>query len=130
EELDGKTPVEWLLAKLKEQNYSPKEYVNPKTNRLKRLFFAHLDAVVIYKQHPNIVLMDCTYKTNRFRMPLLNICAVTGNKKTIQIALCFLSGKKVESYKWAIEAFRELISKNSISEPTTLVTDRELALMI
>jgi hypothetical protein len=63
-------------------------------------------------------------------MPLLNIYAVIGNKKTIQIALCFLSSEKVESYKWAIEAFRELIGKNSISKPTTLVTNRELALII
>jgi hypothetical protein len=99
EELDGKTPVEWLLAKLKEQNYSLKEYVNLKTNCLKSLFFAHLNAVAIYKQYLNIILIDCTYRTNWFRMPLLNIRAVTGNKKTIQIALCFLSSKKIESYK-------------------------------
>jgi hypothetical protein len=62
-------------------------------------------------------------------MPLLNICAVTGNKKTIQIALCFLSGEKEASYKWAIKCLRELLRKMGISCPILIVTDRETALM-
>jgi hypothetical protein len=38
-----------------------------------------------------------------------------------------LSSKKEEDYTWAIEAFRELISKHSIAEPFILVTDKKLA---
>jgi hypothetical protein len=64
-------------------NFTLYTYTNPKTGRLERLFFAHLDAVKIYKQHPHVVLLDCIYKTNRFRMLLFNICAVTGNRKTV-----------------------------------------------
>jgi MULE transposase domain len=122
-----------LLAKpiqeLKDEHYGPKVYTNPETKRLERLFFAHPEAVTLYKEHPDIVLLDCTYQTNRFRMPLLNICAVTGCKKIIQIALCFLSGKKYVSYAWAMQAFWELMSKNSIPPLNMWVTDRELALM-
>jgi hypothetical protein len=129
EELDGKTPIEWLLEELKAKGFSPKEYVNPKTKRLERLFFAHPQAVEIYKQHPNVLLMDCTYKTNRFRMPLLNICSVTGNRMTVQVAFCFLSGEKKESYEWAMEAFEELRTGHMIGPPSIVVTDRELALM-
>ena len=56
-------------------------------------------------QHPDIILIDYTYKTNRFRMPLLNFCAVTGNRKTIQVALYFLSGEKEVDYARPIGAF-------------------------
>ena len=73
--------------------------------------------------------MDCTYKTNRFRIPLLNICSVTSNKKTIQIALCFLNGEKKEDYEWAIQCFKELLTKYGIIAPIIFITDRELALM-
>ena len=62
-------------------------------------------------------------------MPLLNICTVTGNKKTIQVGLCFLSGEKEGNYAWAMIAFRKVMIKHGIGEPTTIVTDRELALM-
>jgi hypothetical protein len=110
-------------------NFNPREDVNPQSKRLERLFFAHPEAVELWKQHPDVILMDCTYKTNRFRMPLLNICAVTGSKKTIQIALCFLSGEKEGSYQWAMECLQELQEKMGISAPVLIVTDRETALM-
>jgi MULE transposase domain len=103
--------------------------INPETNQLQNLFFAHPDAVALYKKHPDVILIDCTYKTNRFHMPLLNICSVTGNKKTVQIALCFMSGEKESDYKWAVNCFQDLISENSIEQPLSIVTDRELALM-
>jgi len=72
-----------LIQKLKDLHYKLKVYTNPESKRLKRLFFAYLDAVKIYKEHLDIVLLDYIYKTNRFCILLLNICAVTGNKKTI-----------------------------------------------
>jgi len=62
-------------------------------------------------------------------MPLLNLCGVTGNKKTIQAALCFLSGEKEEDYKWAMMQFKELLEKSGIPWLLSIVTDRELALM-
>ena len=62
-------------------------------------------------------------------MPLLNLCGVTGNKKTIQTALCFLSGEKKEDYEWAMTQFKELLEKHDIPWPLSIVTDRELALM-
>jgi hypothetical protein len=73
--------------------------------------------------------MDSTYKTNRFNMPLLNICAVTGNNMVIQVGLVFMSGEKKADYKWAMEQLKEVIEENSILVPTSIVTDRELALM-
>jgi MULE transposase domain len=62
-------------------------------------------------------------------MPLLNICAVTGNKKTVQVGLCFLSGEKEADYEWAMIIFLELMKQSGIPKPSTIVTDRELALM-
>ncbi len=109
--------------------FSPYTYTNLKTNRLERLFFAHPNVIEIYKKHPKVVLLDCTYKTNRFRMPLLNICAVTGNRKTIQVALCFLSSEKELDYEQAMSKFEEVITTHEIPKLDTWVTDRELALM-
>ena len=40
--------------------------------------------------------MDSTYKTNRFGMPLFNICGVTNDRLAFQVASCFLSGEKEE----------------------------------
>jgi hypothetical protein len=110
-------------------DFSPQEYTNPKTGRLEQLFFAHPEAIRLLKEHPDVLLLDCTYKTNQFHMPLLNLCAVTGNRKTVQVALCFLSGEKKEDYDWAMAQFRILMKEHGIPEPVSVVTDRELALM-
>ena len=66
----------------------------------------HPTAIKLWKANPDCLLLDCTYKTNRFNMPLLNICGVTGNNKTPQFALCFLSGEKEEDYQWALQQFK------------------------
>jgi hypothetical protein len=62
-------------------------------------------------------------------MPLLNICVVTSNCKTVQVGLCFLSGEKEEDYNWAIAQFTNLIKVYDIGKPLLVVTDRELALI-
>ena len=62
-------------------------------------------------------------------MPLLNICGITGNNMIIQIGLAFLSGETQGDYTWAIIQLRHLMLENTIAEPISIVTDRELALM-
>ena len=62
-------------------------------------------------------------------MPLLNICAITGNNKVIQVGVAFLSGEKKVDYKWALEQVRNTMAQNIIKEPVSIVTDRELALI-
>jgi hypothetical protein len=37
------------------------------------LLFAHEDAVGIYNHNFDVILMACTYRTNQFKTPLLNI---------------------------------------------------------
>jgi hypothetical protein len=76
---------------------------NRRIGRLKHLYMAHPDAIKAYKKNSDILLLDCTYKTNKFKMPLLNIGSVTPNKCTIQTALVFLSGEKEEDYHWAMK---------------------------
>ena len=47
----------------------------------------------------------------------------------IQIGLAFLSGETQGDYTWAIIQLRHLMLENTIAEPISIVTDRELALM-
>lgn len=62
-------------------------------------------------------------------MPLLNICVVTANCKTVKVGLCLLSREKKEDYNWARTQFTNLIKVHDISEPLSVVADRELALI-
>ena len=51
--------------------------------QITHLFFANSGSLDLLKAFPDVLLMDCTYKTNLYGMPLLVICGVT-NLKTYQ----------------------------------------------
>jgi hypothetical protein len=103
ESLGGLTPIQWLKEQLDLQGYYNCIDIDPASNKVTRLFYIHPTAIELWKKHPDCLLLDCTYKTNRFNMPLLNVCRVTGKNKTPQLALCFLSGEKNVNYKWALK---------------------------
>jgi hypothetical protein len=60
---------------------------------------------------------------------LLNICAIRGNNMVVQVRLAFLSSEKREDYNWAVQQLRMVMQENSIEEPLSIVTDREIALI-
>ena len=114
---------------LESKGYSPAYTTNPSTNALLQLFYLHPDSVKLWKQYPDVLLLDCTYKTNRFNMLLLNICTISGNNRVVQVGLAFLSSKKEADYTQAIQQLRNIIAIHNIEEPVSIVTDRELALI-
>ena len=102
-DIPGTTTVQWLVNTLQQQEYFFRYSTaidNP--NRLTNLFFAYPESIQLLAQSPDILLLDCTHKTNRFQMPLLNICGVSGNNMKIQIALALLSGEDQKHYTWAL----------------------------
>ena len=62
-------------------------------------------------------------------MALLNICAITGSNKVVQIRLVFLRQETEAAYDWALDYIRNIMVQNSIKEPVSIVTDQELALI-
>jgi hypothetical protein len=62
-------------------------------------------------------------------MALLNICAITGGNMVVQVGLAFIRQEREVDYNWAMEFLRDLMAKESIQEPLSIVTDREIALI-
>ncbi|POW04413.1 hypothetical protein PSHT_11284 [Puccinia striiformis] len=49
------------------------------------------------RQHPTCILIDATYKTNLFKMPLLHIAGINSSNKTFTFAFAFISREKEET---------------------------------
>ena len=62
-------------------------------------------------------------------MALLNICAITGGNMVVQVGLAFIRQEREADYNWALEFLRDIMAKESIQEPLSIVTDREIALI-
>ncbi|KAH1229382.1 PKS-NRPS hybrid synthetase [Glycine max] len=92
------------------------------------LFWCHPDAVKLCNACHLVFLIDSTYKTNRYRLPLLDIVGVTPTEMTFSAGFAYMEGERVNNLVWALERFRDLFLRND-RLPVVIVTDRDLALM-
>ena len=67
-------------------------------NRLTAIFFTHPDSITYLQVNPDVLLLDCTYKTNKYIMPLLDIVGVDACQRLFCITFAFLSGESEEDY--------------------------------
>jgi hypothetical protein len=63
------------------------------------IFFATPASIELLRDYPEVILMDCIYKTNHFGMPLLVVVGVTPLLTTFYAAIVFLRGEKEEEYQ-------------------------------
>jgi hypothetical protein len=85
ESLNGRTTIEAILHEFRDQGYKY-DYQCDGANRITRLFFAHPFSVQLCPLYSTvIILMDCTYKTNKFKLPLLRVVGMTMFKTTFSI---------------------------------------------
>ncbi|OTA08360.1 hypothetical protein A9Z42_0000400 [Trichoderma parareesei] len=129
DELNGRSPLEWLYDQFQQESGFFFRDERDENGRLTRLFMAPQSGSELLRDFPEIMLFDSTYKTNRFHMPLFNICSTTSLKKSFQVATVFLSSEKEGDYSWAIRQLAEFLKEREIPFPRCVVTDRELALM-
>lgn len=96
---------------------------------MRYLFWAHPGTAVLYRRHHDILVVDCTYKTNKFKIPLFNIIAVTGFNTVLPVAQCWLSGEKEEDCVWALNMLRLFLIEKDVELSGVVLSDREQACM-
>ncbi|KAH1247928.1 Protein FAR1-RELATED SEQUENCE 5 [Glycine max] len=75
------------------------------------IFWCHLDSVKLVNACNLLCLIDNTYKTNRYRLPLLDFVGVTPTRMTFSVGFAYVEGERRDAL------------------PGVIVTDRHQALM-
>jgi hypothetical protein len=88
-QLGGRTPIEALIEQLKDPDQWVFDYQIGINGELTYLFLAYLKPAHIFESHPDILMADCTYRTNRFKMPLLHFIGRNSIGSHYTIAFCF-----------------------------------------
>ena len=96
-------------------------------DHVKYLFFAHPESLKYFQKNPDIFLLDCTYKTNKFKMPFLHAVDVTNTGHNFELAYYFLPGETEGDYNFAIRQIHLLYSRYNITLKV-IITDKEQAL--
>ena len=122
---EGQSSIQALVDQLHREGFWCRVRLDP-DNRLTAIFFAHPDSVAYLQCNPDVLLLDCTYRTNKHHMPLLDMIGVDSCQRSFCIAFAFLSGESEEDYSWALEHLRSLYQREL---PSVILTDRCLAAM-
>ena len=80
------------------------------------LLFPNKKAAQLLHQFYYVLIMDCTYKTNKYKMPLLQIAGCVPTGRNFVVGLAFLQDEKKNSFEWALRNGRLLFDLNHFSE--------------
>lgn len=122
--LAGRTLIQALVATLEAEDFFWKVETDSIGHITYLLFVTH-QSRLMYKSYPEVLLLDCIYKTNKFIMPLLNIVGFAALNTTFHLRFAFIRGEQEENDEWALQQLKMYLP----IAPKILLTDRELALM-
>lgn len=69
------------------------------------------------RPNPFVLIMDCTYKTNKYKMPMLDIVGVNDLNKSFFVGFCFWAAEDESSYTFALEKLKEVYSFLELQDP-------------
>lgn len=135
EKLGGLTPVQALLRDLEVFNETKNcdnekyviEYTLDSDNRVDFLFFSHPLSLAMLRKNYEVLLIDATYKTNKYRMPLLHVSGRDGLNRSFDVAFAFMKGETTADYLKALLPLANIYESIS-KHPLSIATDFEKSL--
>ena len=92
-------PVQALMVQLSHRDdWFVRLQKNHLSQRVEFLFFSRISCQKMLKTNGEVLIMDCTYKTNRYRMPLRVITGTTSLNTTFYVGFAFMAKEWTESY--------------------------------
>lgn len=125
-QLRGRTPMEFLFDTLRAEN-STFSIKLDRNNRCSQLLLLPQQTKELSREFGQVIQLDSTYNTNRYKVPLLHFVGSTNTDNTFTVAICFMTSETTGDYLWGLSEFKRL-SGIDIS-PNVIVTDREPALI-
>ncbi|XP_026431237.1 protein FAR1-RELATED SEQUENCE 5-like [Papaver somniferum] len=112
----GRTRMQLLHKYLDDSHYVTWNRKNSDTCEVTDIFWAHPESTLCAQCFPSVVIINCTYKTNRWKMPLFHAEGMTFMGTTFSIAFAFMSAELTRNYEWALQHLRSLYSPTNFWE--------------
>ena len=121
-------PTQALMQYLNGEDWFMAYEVNEE-GLLTHLFFCRASFKKILKHNYEVLLIDATYKTNQYKIPLVIITGCTALNTTFYVGFAFVRGEKTPDYTWVLTQIKALYGELGISWPNIILTDAEKALI-
>ncbi|MBW0543559.1 hypothetical protein O181_083274 [Austropuccinia psidii MF-1] len=128
DKLQGRRPIDALIGTLKEEMFVWSLERDTK-GHITSLFFTHPLAIRLLHGFPHVILMNFTYKKNKYKMPLFHIFRLSSTNYTFSGAFCLMKNGAEPSYTGALNKYIEkFLNNTNLVPPPVIVTYRHLAL--
>ena len=98
-------------------------------DKVNAVFFMHEHGRDELRRLPESVIIDATYKTNEYRIPLLEVVGITSTLRICSLMFTYLPNEKSDQLTWALGTLKNLMFGKGALMPSVFVSDRDLALM-
>lgn len=122
--LFGADDCEHFHSYLKEKNFFVESMLNGYNESLCKLFFASPTMQYNYNLFGDIILIDATYNTNIYKVPLVVITGIGCDGRNLVFGMAFVNDETLETYEWIFKAFLSAHKK----PPNLIVSDGDPAI--
>jgi len=98
----SRTELQQLMMLLERDQYIHWSRCYQDSEVVSDVFWTHPDSVKLLNAFSIVLLMDSTYKTNKYRLPLLEIVGVTSTGLTFSAAFVLLSTERENNFIWSL----------------------------
>jgi head-tail adaptor len=127
--LKSLTSIQALIRELNETNWTYEMQKNV-DNHITHLFFVKQTSQIVLKSNYEILVMNCTYKINRYKFSLLVISDQIVLHSNFYVAFCFMKNEITADYVWILQQLRALYVQLKFSNSTIIVTNMKKDLLI
>nr|XP_027093639.1 protein FAR1-RELATED SEQUENCE 5-like [Coffea arabica] len=117
---DAEGALGFLAAKKDADDMFFYKYHVDNEGRLARLFWADSKSRVDFSVFGDVLVFDTTYKTNKYRKPLVVLAGVNNHLNSTIFGCALLSDERIETYEWVLSTFVEAMKGR---KPVAVMTD-------
>ncbi|CAK8541116.1 unnamed protein product [Lathyrus sativus] len=90
--------MQQLLKLLDDNNYVYRYRAYDDGVTVRDIFWTHPDSKKLFNTFPTVLILDSSYKTNKYRLPLFEMVGVISPEKTYSVGFKFLDCEKEENF--------------------------------
>jgi hypothetical protein len=94
------------------------------------LFVLHSLHRKLFMANLKILILDLIYRTNRYKMPLVNIIGIISYNKSFWAGSAFISSEKVLDFEYVFKIIKKVYDIAKLPYPITFVTDGDSHIVI
>ncbi|KAJ3453831.1 hypothetical protein MRS44_018463 [Fusarium solani] len=104
------------------------KYEDDDEHRIQGIFWTYPWCEIQWKRFPEVLGLDNTCKTNRFKMPFFQVTGISDQRSVVNFAFGLIDNEKEDAYLWLCRQLDACRRDLHLPAPSVIITDKEKAL--